>query len=78
MRGLQTIVTCVRMGRRSPHRTAAQEPTAPTLTNPDRSSLFQAHSDLSFTAKHDEGIAINHANDWPLERFGVGRLCEND
>jgi hypothetical protein len=25
MRGLQTIVTCVRMGRRSPHRTAAQE-----------------------------------------------------
>jgi hypothetical protein len=37
-----------------------------------------AESHLFRTAKHDEGIAIDYANDWTVERPGVGRLCEND
>jgi hypothetical protein len=26
----------------------------------------------------DEGIAINYANDYTLERLGIRRLCEDD
>ena len=40
--------------------------------------FFQPHSDLFFAAKHDEGIAINHANNYTVERLGVRRLCEDD